>query len=94
MSICPVGIHHGVSLLQDVDDSPDASGDGFITCILPVNGENTNCRLAVAEYTLRRQHVIVVRCCTINSRVIRMATSSPHKIDPRLLTGLFKHTGC
>ena len=78
LSTLAIDIYHGVSLLQDVDASPDVSGDGFIACIRPVNGENTNCRLAVAEYTLRRLHVTVARCCTIYSRVIRMSTSSPH----------------
>ena len=29
--------------------SPDVSGDGFVTCSLPVKVENTNCRLALAE---------------------------------------------
>ena len=94
VSWCPVDIHYGDSLLQNVEDSPDISGNWFITCILPVKGENTNCRLVVAEYTLKRLHVIVARCCTIYSRVIRMATSSTHKTDSHLLTGLFKQTGC
>ena len=29
--------------------SPDVSGDGFVTCSLPVKGENTNCRLTLPE---------------------------------------------
>ena len=45
----PVDINHSASVLHDVGCGPDASGDGFVACIFPVNGENTNCRLAVAE---------------------------------------------
>ena len=47
---CPVNIHHGARLLQDVDASPDVSDNGPVACVLPVKGDNTNCRLAIAEY--------------------------------------------
>ena len=50
MSRNPVDTHLGASLLQDVDGSLDLSGDGSVACVIPVKGENTNCRLIVANY--------------------------------------------
>ena len=35
----PVDIHHVASLLHDIDGSPDVSGNGSVTRVLPVKGE-------------------------------------------------------
>ena len=47
---CRVDIHYGARPLQDVDASPDVFDNGPVACVLPIKGENTNCRLAIAEY--------------------------------------------
>ena len=49
MSRCPVDVYPATSLLQDTDGIPDVSGNGPVASVLPVEGDNTNCGLAVAE---------------------------------------------
>ena len=50
MSRCPVNLYYNIALLQVVDGLPDILGYVFITGILTIQGEYTNCSLAVTEF--------------------------------------------
>ena len=50
MSRCPVNLYRNITLLQVVDGLPDILGYVSITGILTIQGEYTNCSLAVTEY--------------------------------------------
>ena len=47
---CLVNLYRNITLLQVVDGLPDILGYVSITGILPIQGEYTNCWLAVTEY--------------------------------------------